>query len=87
MINIQFITAYTLKHPEEKIPFAAKINFNTNGHSRKDYCDINIINIANLNIVYLLNTNLFREEFRDIFKSLRNGFHFIKDQQLLMNTN
>ena len=82
----KFITAFNLKHPDGMISFPAKLNFNTNGHSRERYSEVQIVTSANLNTIYFLNKNLQNEEFRDIFKAPRDIFHFVKDKCLIIKS-
>ncbi len=90
MTNIEainkFITAFNLKHPDGMISFPAKINYNTNGHSRERYSEVHIVTSANLNTIYFLNKNLESEEFRDIFKAPRDIFHFVEDKGLIIKS-
>ena len=82
----KFITGFNLKHPDGIISFPAKLNFNTNGHSRERYSEVQIVLSANLNTIYFLNKNLQNEDFRDIFKAPRDIFHYVKDKYLIINS-
>lgn len=82
----KFITSFDLKHPDGMISFPAKLNFNTNGHSRERYSEVQIVTSANLNTIYFLNKNLQIEDFRDIFKAPRDIFHYVKDKCLIVKS-
>ena len=82
----KFITGFNLKHPDGMISFPARLNFNTNGHSRERYSEVHIVTSANLNTIYFLNKNLQTEDFRDIFKAPRDIFHYVSDKCLIIKS-